>query len=125
MELQKMVNQAARIMQGEFKRQAPKATGKLRASIKVRAKVTEKGVIFTTDYLPYGIYTDKGTGPYHTKRAGEWNPKPGKGRGGIKPRHWTSLSSTTRTTLKSLIIKGLTQDAAREIRTTFKTALKK
>jgi hypothetical protein len=119
-DLQKIANMAARIMQNLLKKQAPKKTGDLKTSIKVTARVTDKNISFTTDYNKYGIYTNKGTGPYKVKKIGEWNPKPGKGKGGIKPRFWTALDSMTRTNIASLISKGLAQQVRDEIKKTTK-----
>jgi hypothetical protein len=119
-DLQKIANMAARILQNLYRRQAPKKTGALRSSIKVTARVTDKNISFTTDYMKYGIYTNKGTGPYYTPVLGEWNPKPGKGKGGIKPRFWTALDSMTRTNVASLISKGLAQQVRDEIKKTTK-----
>jgi hypothetical protein len=119
-DLQSIANMAARVMQNLLKKQAPKKTGALRSSIKVTARVTDKNISFTTDYMKYGIYTNKGTGPYKVKQMGTWNPNPGKGKGGIKPRFWTALDSTTRTNVASLISKGLAQQVRDEIKKTTK-----
>lgn len=116
-DLQGIANMSARIMQNLLRRQAPRKTGALKSSIKVSAKITNNGVSFTTDYLPYGIYTNKGTGPYYTEKIGRWNPRPGKGRGGIKPRFWTAIDTTTRTQIADLMKKGLRQQIINEIKT--------
>ena len=115
-DLQGIANMSARLMQTLLKRQAPRKTGALKSSIRVSTKVTNNGVSFTTDYLPYGIYTNKGTGPYHTEKMGQWNPNPGKGKGGIKPRFWTAIDSMTRTQIADLMKKGLRQQIIDEIK---------
>lgn len=86
--------------------QAPVKTGKLRASVQVRFV---KGVLEI--YLPsetkYGTYLHTGTGSetasgaskifedaYFNLRNRKWNPSPGKGVGGIKPRYWMNVSDT-------------------------------
>lgn len=79
-----------------YKRQAPVKTGALRDSI--RAQVSEKGISII--YRQYGVYTDYGT--YDNRVYGaeqppspfempSWNPAPGRGGKGIRPRYWTSL----------------------------------
>jgi hypothetical protein len=118
MDLQKIANMAARIMQNLLKRQAPK--GKLRSSIRVTAKMTPKGFSFTEDYFKYGVYLNRGTGPYYSKQLGEWNPSPGKGKGGIRPRYWTALDSMTRTSVAKLFTKALKDQAIEDIKNTIK-----
>ena len=119
-DLQGTANMVARIMQSLYKRQAPRKTGALRSSIKVTGRVTPNGLSFTTDYLPYGIYTNKGTGPYHSKQMGEWNPKPGKGKGGIKPRFWTAIDTMTKSQITKVITSGYKQAMVEEIRKAIK-----
>jgi hypothetical protein len=115
MDLQKIANMAARIMQNLLRRQAPKKTGALRSSITVTGRATADGISFTTDYMRYGIYTNKGTGPYYTERIGEWNPKPGKGKGGIKPRFWTAIDTMTRSQVAKLLREGVKRQVINEI----------
>ena len=117
-DLQGTANMVARIMQNLFKRQAPK--GAIRSSIKVTGKVTPNGLSFTTDYLPYGIYTNKGTGPYRSRQMGEWNPKPGKGKGGIKPRYWTAIDTMTKSQITKVITSGYKQLMVQEIKKAIK-----
>jgi hypothetical protein len=120
-ELTKAANMAARIMTQELKRQSPRKTGALSKSIKVQVRVTDDKVTYVTDHLRYGIYLDRGTGPYYTKVKAEWNPKPGKGKGGIKPRHWKTISSTARKTMTDLILKALRDITRATIKQSFRT----
>lgn len=101
--LQQIVNYYSRTIAAQLMRQSPVKTGALKRSIKVKGKQTDKGLTFTTDYKRYGIFTDLGTGPYATKKRGEWNPKPGKGRGGIRPRFWTTLPEAIRKNMNKSI----------------------
>lgn len=102
-------NMVSRIMSAQLRRQAPVDTGALKRSIHVKAIRTNNSVQFVTDYLPYGVYTDMGTGPYKTTKRGEWNPKPGKGKGGIKPRFWTSPSKTVVKDIRKIMAKAMGQ----------------
>jgi hypothetical protein len=97
---------SAILIERELQKQAPVKTGALRRSIKVTANMTEDGVTFSADYNKYGIYVDRGTGPYKTKRRGGWNPSPGKGKGGIKPRFWTTIPRPLQNQIKTLIQKA-------------------
>jgi hypothetical protein len=80
--------------------QAPVKTGALRNSIrhKVVTKSNEWALSFY--YLKYGVYVDLGTYDNADTAAfgisafdmPRWNPTPGKGGFGIRPRYWSSLS---------------------------------
>jgi len=97
-EIVRAASLAARIMETKLESQAPVKTGALRDSVKVVPRFTNKSVLLDVISLPYGKYTDLGTGPYRTppSRRRNWNPRPGKGKGGIKPRFWTSLTRSFR-----------------------------
>jgi hypothetical protein len=90
-----------KILQG----QAPVKTGNLRASVVVT--YDETGFVINLGNAQYGIYLHQGTGREKSSRAGSdfsndyfdmtdfaWNPNPGKGEGGIKPRYWMNFSDT-------------------------------
>jgi hypothetical protein len=115
MDLQGIANTAARLMQNLLRRQAPRKTGALRSSITVTGRATADGISFTTDYMRYGIYTNKGTGPYYTEKIGQWNPRPGKGKGGIKPRFWTAIDTMTKSQVAKLLREGLKKQVINEI----------
>jgi len=84
----------SKIMQDQLRRQAPVATGALQKSVTVRAIETKDGVQLVTGFLNYGVFTDSGTGKYRRPNPdAKWNQRPGKGKGGIKPRYWTNLDN--------------------------------
>ena len=97
-EIVRSASLAARLMETKLRSQAPVKTGALRDSVKVVPRFTEKSVLLDVVSLNYGKYTDLGTGPYRTppSKRRNWNPRPGKGKGGIKPRFWTSLTRSFR-----------------------------
>lgn len=103
----KIINQVCKLIRLNLVKQVPVVSGKLRASIKVSGKVTADGITFSSTYLGYGVYLDKGTGPYKSKIRGEWNPKPGKGKGGIKPRYWTTLEESTRKSIREIAVDAI------------------
>ena len=112
LELTAPLNMAARLIEANLRRQAPVDTGALKRSIKVKANYTGNSVQFRYSYKTYGIFVDKGTGPYAVRgkgRSGQWNPNPGKGTNGIKPRFWTSLESSTKIRVKKIISKVIGQ----------------
>jgi len=91
--LTKSANLAARVYKTRLRYQAPVRTGELKRSIEVVPEFTSNGVRFIETYAQYGIYTNSGTGRYYKpNKTAKWNPRPGRGRGGIKPRYWTNIS---------------------------------
>lgn len=91
--LSKAANMAARVYKMRLRYQAPVRTGELRKSVEVVPEITSNSVIFVDTFLQYGVYTDSGTGRYYKpNKQARWNPRPGRGRGGIKPRYWTNIS---------------------------------
>lgn len=107
----------AKLMQDQLRRQAPVATGDLRNSVVVRAVETSDGVQLVTGYLNYGVFTDSGTGRYRRPNPkAKWNPAPGKGKGGIKPRYWTNLDNA----ITIRIARIIEREIAKQIRNTFR-----
>lgn len=107
----------AKLMQDQLRRQAPVATGRLQQSVVVRARESEDGVQMVTGYLNYGVFTDSGTGRYRRpNNDARWNPKPGKGQGGIKPRYWTNLDNAVTIRIARII----EREIAKQIRNTFR-----
>ena len=96
----RVLNEVGEKIVSILKSQAPKKTGALRDSIV--HKVSKQGNDFILDfgYLQYGIFVSLGTYGNADKSAygmsvydlPKWNPRPGKGGYGIRPRYWTSLS---------------------------------
>jgi len=97
-EIIRAANLAARILETKIKFQAPVKTGALRKSVKVQPRFTQDSVLLDIVAKDYGKYTDLGTGPYRTppSKRRNWNENPGKGKKGIKPRFWTSITRTFR-----------------------------
>ena len=100
-----VIKKAARLMETRLKYQAPYRTGKLKKSIRVQGFENKDGIQFVADYVQYGVYLDNGTGPYRQTRTDgeEWNPRPGKGKGGIKPRFWTNTDQKTKDVMAKMI----------------------
>jgi hypothetical protein len=103
-------NMVSRMISNQLRRQAPVDTGRLKRSIHVTVR-REGGdgdytFTFEAEYNGYGIYTDLGTGPYGVTESAreEWNPNPGKGKGGIKPRFWNSLSESVMKPIEDIIV---------------------
>ena len=71
-------------------------TGNLMQSVSVLAERSGDVVTFVLDDpTSYGDFTDFGTKAYRASSRGPFNPKPGKGEGGIIPRFWSTLSDST------------------------------
>lgn len=67
-------------------------TGNLMRSVSVSAQRSGDVVEFVlNDPTSYGDFTDFGTRAYRATQRGPFNPKPGKGQGGIIPRFWSTL----------------------------------
>ena len=101
--LSEAISMGARVMQANLRRQAPVDTGDLKRSITVRGAYDGKTLKFISNYLTYGKFTDLGTGPYKANKRGAWNPRPGLGRGGIRPRFWTTIDRAIQVNLKKTI----------------------
>jgi hypothetical protein len=73
-------------------RESAYKTGNLMQSVSVLAERTGDVVLFVlNDPTSYGNFTDYGTRAYLASTPGLFNPKPGKGEGGIIPRFWSTL----------------------------------
>lgn len=128
-EVKKAAYMAARVFQSALQAQAPvgerprtksakaKYPKPLKQSITVVPIFTEDSVKFKSNYNLYGKFLDLGTSDsYRTpaSRRKAWNPNPGKGEGGIKPRFWTSIKASVR----QQINKMLTDAFGKLVRTT-------
>lgn len=89
------------ILQG----QAPSKTGNLRSQIVVT--YDESGFVINVGNAQYGIYLHEGTERERSGKADSdftkgyfqmsdlsWNPNPGTGVGGIKPRYWMNFNDS-------------------------------
>jgi hypothetical protein len=112
------MNLAARIYQTRLRYQAPVATGKLRDSVKVRVVSTSDGFQLVTTFETYGIFTDSGTKRYYRPSdTATWRPRPGKGKGGIKPRYWTNVQDeATVRRVTNIIVKEVTKQIQQTFR---------
>jgi hypothetical protein len=105
----KAADMAARVAENEIRAQAPSEN--IASGVKVVPSVSGNGgeldITFTTvldSDVKYGWYLDTGT--LKEKRVNdeaEWDPNPGEGEGGIKPRHWTNLPEQAQERIDMLI----------------------
>jgi hypothetical protein len=108
-------DKASRIIMAELKQQAPvakdgKNKGDLKRSVKVvpyYRSTTDLGFEITAD--EYGTYLDMGTGTYRAKERGKYEKNPGKGKGGIRPRFWLSLSDGTKIRVSKILTEAAKQ----------------
>ena len=85
-----------------LKAQAPQKTGALRNSIRHKVVTKNNEWALSFYYLRYGVFVDLGTYENADTAAfgvsafdmPTWNPNPGKGGFGIRPRYWSSLSES-------------------------------
>ena len=132
-DIQKNLREYAKRMQSLLKEQAPVRTGDLQRSIQVTVEKTQKGFAITRSFLFYGVFTNLGTGDYYTIKYGtrqanpfflpSWDPNPGKGSYGIKPRYWESVRALAPATgrLKQELLLAVKKEAKNKL----KAALKK
>lgn len=118
-------NMASRLISAQLRRQAPVKTGRLKRSIHINV-IREGGdgnyrFTFMEEYLGYGIFTDLGTGPYGVaeEARGEWDPNPGKGKGGIRPRFWNSLSEAVMKPIEDILTNAVYEATVKEIEDNF------
>jgi len=119
--LTKVIKQMEKLIADRLRAQAPvaakseggKPKGKLKRSIKVKGMMTQNGLQFRIGFETYGIFLDEGTGVYDKGRSPDkpWNPKPGPGKDGIKPRYWTHLPKQDSIRFKMLISESVRQQA--------------
>ena len=95
--LTRAYNRIARKIESVLVNRAPIGkTGLLKTSVKV--KVSDNGILIET--LDYGAFLSLGTGQEKSGLTFEqavtqaYNPNPGKGVGGIKPRFWLSFGQS-------------------------------
>ena len=109
------------LAKNKLKEQAPDGPepgSPLRNSVTVKVVETEDGFKLVLGYLSYGRFIDLGTERYFKgeRPDAKFNPTPGKGKGGIKPRYWTNLGKTT----EKLIATLLAKEIAKQIKQSFK-----
>jgi len=108
-----------RVIQAALRYQAPVKTGALQKSVKVRAVETPDGIIFIPTFLKYGTYLNEGTGRYKVKdtTGRPWNPSPGKGKMGIKPRFWLNTQEKTKQVVNQILAREVAKQIKKEFRT--------
>lgn len=102
------------LVRNKLREQVPVGeTGKLQRSITVKVVETPDGFNLVTGYLTYGRFIDLGTERYYKGENPDarWNPNPGKGKGGIKPRYWTNLGKPTTKLISDLLAKEIAKQA--------------
>lgn len=64
----------------------------------------------------YGMFLNSGSGPYFKPSAKKpWNPNPGRGRGGIKPRYWENIPLATEMKIMDVIATAILNQDVMEI----------
>ena len=110
-QIQRAQRQCSQILTKLVKDQTPVDTGKLKRSMKVTPIVKRNGdLAFKIDSAPYkkyGRYVDLGTGPYRADKRGKFNRRPGKGKGGIIPRFFTTINTATIRRVKQIMAKAM------------------
>lgn len=109
-QIQRALNTCSNILQYQIKSQTPVDTGKLKKSMSVQAFTKRNGdlgfKIVSAPYQRYGRYVDLGTGPYRAKKRGKFNRRPPKGKGGIIPRFFTTINTSTIKRVKAIMRKA-------------------
>lgn len=122
--VQQTYNKIARRLEQILQSQAPVDTGKLKRSIAV--EFTENGFAIY-DPTGYGFYTHAGTGREAAGGGSNpasiyaqlvnkiYNPNPGEGRGGIKPRFWMNFSESVYNMIEDELEKAYAEELEEEI----------
>lgn len=107
--------------------QVPVDTGRLKRSIKVKYQRSNDSVSYSFGYLDYGVYVNLGTKQYNTIKWGSKQSIPfdlppfrgyRKGKGGIQPQYWLSLS-------EAVGIKDFKESIKNDIKEYIKNSIKK
>jgi len=101
------INMASRMMTANLRKQVPVKTGTLRNSVSVKGSYDGTTLSFKVGSLKYGVYLDSGTGRYKTKQRKQWNPRPGVGKGGIKPRFWMTFEKAVFESMRKRVAKAV------------------
>ena len=107
---------AAREIQAIIRAQAPgnNIEKGLTVTYEVNGDEVSWRVNFADD-VNYGIYLDEGTGPYKDDEFDPWNPNPGKGTKGIKPRHFTTVEPAVWARIEMMIEAAIQTTKEKEI----------
>lgn len=118
-ELRAPLTRAASLITINIKNQTPVDTGKLKRSMKTKIEETSDGyrfVIVSREFVKYGTFVDMGTTPYRKPTRGRYNQSPGKGKGGIIPRYFTTINSATIRRVKKIMSEATEKYFAFELR---------
>ena len=118
-------NKISRKLEAILRSQAPVDTGHLQNSVMVL--YDENGFVIY-DTTTYGMYLHRGTGDEADAGASQddsrtylnlirkkWNPNPGKGEGGIKPRYWMNFADSVYEMIDQEMEKVITQELEKGI----------
>jgi hypothetical protein len=117
-------NKIARRLEQVLQMQAPIDTGRLKRSIAVA--FDENGFVIY-DPTGYGFYTHAGTGReaatsgdnprtiYDALSNKKYNPNPGQGKGGIKPRYWMNFSDSVYQMIDDELEKAYSEELEEDI----------
>lgn len=112
-EIVAVMNQLGDTIMAIMKAQVPRKSGRLHNSIRYKIIKNNGEYQLSFYYLYYGVYVDLGTYDnanvfaygLPATQLPAWNPNPGKGGKGIRPRYWTSLSQDANEISEWLTIK--------------------
>lgn len=107
---------AAREIQAIIRAQAP--GNNIEKGLTVTYEVDGDTVAWRVNFaddVKYGIYLDEGTGPYEDEEFDPWNPNPGKGTDGIKPRHFTTIEPAVWARIEMMIEAAIQATKEKEI----------
>jgi hypothetical protein len=86
--------------------------GLLKGSLGV--KVNENG--WSVKMMKYGMFLNAGSGPYFKPSTIKpWNPRPGTGKGGIKPRYWENISKDVEMRIMDRIATAILNQNVQEV----------
>jgi len=113
--------EAARVVQNELMAQAP--SDKIAKGLTVVPIIEGQGddtsisyEILLDENVIYGVFLDSGTlEEYDPNDEAEWDPNPGKGEGGIKPRYWISIPEEAQVRIDMIIEAALETAKEKEI----------
>ena len=101
----------ARIMEANIRAQAPSqkvAGGTIVMPVFENDEVRFEVVL--EEKVKYGVFLDSGTErEYKPNPNAAWNPAPGKGVDGIKPRYWTNIEDSLQVRMAQIIEQAMTQ----------------
>lgn len=91
-------------------------TGNLQKSVSVVGEIQgDQFFLVLNDPTSYGNFTDFGTKSYRASEPGPFNPKPGKGQGGIIPRFWSTLDDATLERIRMVFEEEIERQAEKEL----------